>query len=168
MLRRRVSTSFVALLLLGSLAACSSSDSGGSSASTTAAKTTTTAGPGADAAYAKEGPHPVGTTSFALADGRRVVAWYPAAASAAGQPKESFDIASLLSPALQSQIPSGQDRNCWRSLSVCSVLSRSPDTLPVGSLPASGSGMGGIVDLFHSGGGYVGVDLGSAEVGMAQ
>ncbi len=106
MLRRRVSTSFVALLLLGSLAACSSSDSGGSSAGTTAAETTTTADPGADAAYAKEGPHPVGTTSFALADGRRVVAWYPAAASATGQPKESFDIASLLSPALQSQIPS--------------------------------------------------------------
>jgi len=105
-LRRRALAPVLALLLLGSLAACSSSDS--DSSPTTGRKgatTTTVAGKGADDAYAKEGPHPVGTTSFALADGRRVVAWYPAAASAKDAPKESFDIAGLLSPALQSQIP---------------------------------------------------------------
>ena len=47
----------------------------------------------------------MGTTRFALADGRPVVAWYPAAKDAADAPKETFDIASLLSPALQSKIP---------------------------------------------------------------
>lgn len=91
--------------LLGSLAACSSSDSGGGASPTTKATTTTVQDLGADPAYEKEGPHQVGNTTFALADGRRVVAWYPAADSAADAPKETFDIASLLSPELQSKIP---------------------------------------------------------------
>ncbi len=104
MLRRRVLAPAVAFALLGSLAACSSSDSAG----TPLTATSTTAKPndvGADAAYQGEGPNQVGTTTFALADGRRVVAWYPAADSAKDQPNETFDIAGLLSPALQSQIP---------------------------------------------------------------
>ncbi|QXC60203.1 dienelactone hydrolase family protein [Aquihabitans sp. G128] len=109
MLRRRALAPLLALALLGSLAACSSSDSDGTP-TTTAAKgdgTTTTkpADVGTDAAYEGDGPHQVGTTSFALADGRRVVAWYPAADAAEDQPKETFDIASLLSPALQAKIP---------------------------------------------------------------
>ncbi len=104
MLRRRVLAPALALCLFGSLAACSSSDSVGSPTT----ETTTTAKPedvGTAAAYKGEGPNQVGTTSFALNDGRRVVAWYPAADSAKDQPKENFDIASLLSPALQSQVP---------------------------------------------------------------
>ena len=41
---------------------------------------------GTEAAYAKRGPHPVGTSTAALGDGRRVVVWYPADASAAKAP----------------------------------------------------------------------------------
>lgn len=67
--------------------------------------TTAPADVGTDAAYAERGPNEVGTTSFALDDGRRVATWYPAAASAAEQPEESFDIASLLNPDLQAKIP---------------------------------------------------------------
>lgn len=101
----------VLTLTLGSLVACGSGGDGGGDAGPTsttadAATTTTDGGAGpAEAAYAEMGPNQVGTTSFALDDGRRVVSWYPAAASAADQPFESFDIASLLSPELQGQIP---------------------------------------------------------------
>lgn len=87
----------VAALLVGA-SACSSDSGGSSPASSTTSK------PGASPAYAERGPHQVGTVTFALADGRRVVAWYPAAASAADQPTENFDIASLLSPDLQAKI----------------------------------------------------------------
>ena len=100
-LRRRVLAPVLALTLVASLAACSSSDSGGAAISTT----TRVEDLGTVAAYKGEGPNQVGTTTFALADGRRVVAWYPAADSAKDQPKEIFDIAGLLSPALQSQTP---------------------------------------------------------------
>jgi dienelactone hydrolase len=86
------------------LAACSSSDDEAAPSSTAAPTTTTTEVADARPAYEGRGPHPVGTLSFALADGRRVVAWYPAAPDAADQPKETFDIASLLSPELQAQI----------------------------------------------------------------
>ncbi|CAN5727127.1 hypothetical protein BH10ACT1_BH10ACT1_24680 [soil metagenome] len=107
MLHRRSLAIAFSVALLGSLAACSSSDSGGGASPTTKAEATTTTVQdlGSDPAYEKEGPHPVGNTSFALADGRRVVAWYPATDSAADAPKETFDIASLLSPELQSKIP---------------------------------------------------------------
>ena len=111
-LRRRASSTVVALALalLGSLAACSASDSEGSTttsiAGSSGATTTTEAADlGSEAAYEDRGPNEVGTHSFALADGRRVVTWYPAADSAAEQPTESFDIASLLTPELQGEIP---------------------------------------------------------------
>lgn len=42
---------------------------------------------------------------LALADGRRVVVWYPAVKAKKGQPRETFDIASLLSPELQAKVP---------------------------------------------------------------
>lgn len=109
---RRFVATLAALTLVGTFSGCSSSDregSGDATPTTTASRraSTTTAAPepGADPAYEGDGPHQVGTTSFALADGRRVVSWYPAADSAAEQPKEIFDIASLLSPELQSQVP---------------------------------------------------------------
>ncbi|MBA3282801.1 MAG: hypothetical protein H0U29_11275, partial [Acidimicrobiia bacterium] len=113
--RRLILAALSAVAVAGSLAACGSDGEGTTGKTTTTGQTTSTAstgkttsteaevGPGA--AYAKKGPNEVGTTSFALADGRRVVAWYPAAESAADQPEESFDIASLLTPELQSQIP---------------------------------------------------------------
>lgn len=101
MLHHRITAAAVTLALLGSLAACGSSDSDGADEATT----TTAPDRGAEAAYADEGPNEVGTTSFALADGRRVVSWYPATEAAVDEPVETFDIASLLSPALQEQIP---------------------------------------------------------------
>ncbi len=93
----------VALVAVG----CGSDDDGGDATTTTAAEetTTTVAADAADPAYVEMGPDPVGVHTFALDDGRRVVAWYPATAEAADAPKETFDIASLLSPELQSQIP---------------------------------------------------------------
>jgi predicted dienelactone hydrolase len=103
--RHRCRLLAAALVLTGAHAACGSSDGGGSADRATTTTTTVAEGVGAEAAYADDGPHQVGTTSFALADGRRVVSWYPAAASAADQPTETFDIASLLSPELQGQIP---------------------------------------------------------------
>ena len=103
-----------ALVLL--VAACSSDDEGGD--------TTTTTAPGGDAAasapgeeggatgvedleqWAERGPYGVGSQQLALADGRRVVAWYPAEEGAGtDEPVETFDIASLLNPDLQAQIP---------------------------------------------------------------
>ena len=94
-----------ALLAFALVAAACSSDGGGSSSTTTRATTTSAPDRGTDAAYRGRGPNDVGTTTFALADGRRVVAWYPAAAAAADAPTETFDIASLLAPALQAKIP---------------------------------------------------------------
>lgn len=102
MIRRRVLAATV-LVLASGMAACSSSDDEASPASTSA-PATTTAPADARPAYEGRGPHPVGSLTIALADGRRVVTWYPAADDAADQPKEVFDIASLLSPELQSQI----------------------------------------------------------------
>ncbi|MDQ6697229.1 MAG: dienelactone hydrolase family protein [Actinomycetota bacterium] len=61
--------------------------------------------PGTGAVYAKPGPFQAGTMTAALADGRRVVIWYPAASSAAKAPRETLDIASLLTPALQAKVP---------------------------------------------------------------
>ena len=103
-----------ALVLL--VAACSSDDEGGD--------TTTTTAPGGDAAasapgeeggatgvedleqWAERGPYGVGSQQLALADGRRVVAWSPAEEGAGtDEPVETFDIASLLNPDLQAQIP---------------------------------------------------------------
>ena len=66
---------------------------------------TTTTQPPEPAPYTDKGEYEVGTYTVALADGRRVVVWYPAAAAAAEQPTESFDIASLLRPDLQAKIP---------------------------------------------------------------
>jgi predicted dienelactone hydrolase len=100
---------------LASLAACGSDDGGGDA---TAPEATETPPPGEEqpadeepevapdqAAYEADGPYEVGTTTVALDDGRRVVVWYPADDSAADQPTLTFDIASLLSPDLQDQIP---------------------------------------------------------------
>ena len=103
---RRIAPVLVALALAAPLAACGSDGgSDGAPKRTTTTEPTTTTSAVTEAAYAGPGPHQVGTHTFALPDGRRVLAFYPAAASAKGTPKEVFDIASLLSPELQSQIP---------------------------------------------------------------
>ena len=81
----------------------SCSDDGPEAAPSTSRATTTTAS--SPAPYTDRGDYEVGTYTVALADGRRVVVWYPAAAAAADQPTESFDIASLLRPDLQQKIP---------------------------------------------------------------
>ena len=120
MLHRSRRRSLVALVVALALVAgaCSSddgddadadADEGGAVSSTTAAEETTTApeddGP-ALADLAERGPHGVGSVDLDL-DGRRVVVWYPAADAAAGveEPTGTFDIASLLSPELQAQVP---------------------------------------------------------------
>ena len=80
-------------------AACSSASSSRDSASTT--NPTTSAAP-----YAKRGPYAAGYTTLRLADGRRVVVWYPATRNGIkGRPRQVVDIASFLTPALQAQIP---------------------------------------------------------------
>ena len=101
---RRSLPAAVAATAVVLLASCSSG-SGSDGATTTRATSATSTPAKADPAYEEMGPSPVGTRTLALADGRRVVVWYPAAPSAADQPKETFDIASLLSPTLQAKIP---------------------------------------------------------------
>ena len=93
------------LSVVSLLAACGSSGSDSEATKDTKATTSTTAvAAAADPAYAELGPDEVGSRTIALDDGRRVVIWYPAAASAAEAPTETFDIASLLSPELQAKI----------------------------------------------------------------
>ncbi len=89
------------LFLLGA-AGCSSS----SSTARTQDSTSTTKPASDRAPYAEQGPFAVGTRTLHLADGRRVVVWYPVAkADTAGYDKASVDIVSLLSPELQAKIP---------------------------------------------------------------
>ena len=107
MLTTRRATAAVLLATCSLLSACGSGG-GGSDGATTDTKapssSTTTEPVVADPAYEELGPDRVGSRTIALNDGRRVVIWYPAAASAADTPTETFDIASLLSPELQAKI----------------------------------------------------------------
>ena len=98
---------FVAAVLM-LVTACSSSGSNGASSSTGAPTTTT---PVMRAkTYSKPGPYAVGYTEMRLADGRRVVVWYPSTKQATeGHDREQIDIASLLSTELQAKIPA-EDR----------------------------------------------------------
>ncbi len=90
-------------------AGCSSSSSSGTKA-TAATDATTTTKPASAAPYAKTGPYAVGFTARKLADGRRVVIWYPVPpGKTTGHPQQTIDIGGLLSPALQKLIPA-QDR----------------------------------------------------------
>ncbi|MCB1028061.1 MAG: hypothetical protein KDB24_09890, partial [Microthrixaceae bacterium] len=100
MTRRHLLVPIVALGML--LVACSSDD--GSVAGDGVETTASPAASGTDAAYVGPGPNEVGTTEFDL-DGRRVQSWYPASEAAADEPTVEFDIAGLLSPELQAQIP---------------------------------------------------------------
>ena len=104
---RRIAATVVGVALAVAAVGCSSD--GGSDGTTSMAadggQTTTTPSAAGDPAYAEAGPNPVGTRTIALDDGRRVVAWYPAAETALDQPTEVFDIASLLTPELQAKIP---------------------------------------------------------------
>ncbi|HTL85869.1 MAG TPA: dienelactone hydrolase family protein [Acidimicrobiia bacterium] len=97
--RRALLSATIAVL---ATSACSSSGSHST------ASPTTTATPASLAPYAKTGPNAVGYTQAKLADGRRLVIWYPAqAGSTAGRTQESIDVGSFLSPALQAKIPPG-------------------------------------------------------------
>ena len=101
---RRTALAVVLALAASIVASCGSSGSDGATTTAPKATTSTTAPSSSEPPYAKRGPNEVGTRTIALADGRRFVIWYPAAPSAADQPKESFDIASLLSPELQAKL----------------------------------------------------------------
>ncbi|MCB0964193.1 MAG: dienelactone hydrolase family protein [Acidimicrobiales bacterium] len=96
---------FALLAVVALAAGACSSDDGGSEAGDGATTTAPADATAADPAYAGPGPHEVGVTTVALEDGRRTVIWYPAADDATDAPFETFDIASLLSPELQGQIP---------------------------------------------------------------
>lgn len=110
-----IRTRLVAALAVAALAAAGCSDDSDdtdtatdATATTTADASTTTSAAEAPLAWgdlAERGPHGVGSTTLDLA-GRRVVVWYPAEAGAGnGATASTFDIASLLSPELQAQIP---------------------------------------------------------------
>jgi predicted dienelactone hydrolase len=87
-----------ALVVVG---ACSSS-----SKSTSGTPTSTTTAPANSAPYAKPGPYAVGFTTLHLADGRRVVVWYPATpGSTSGHPRQSIDLALFLNPGLRAMVP---------------------------------------------------------------
>src|SRR5262245_20962799 len=88
-----------ALVVIGACSSSSKSSSGTPTSSTTVA-------PANAAPYAKPGPYAVGFTTLHLADGRRVVVWYPAAkATTTGHQQESIDIGGFLNPGLQAKIP---------------------------------------------------------------
>lgn len=98
-----------ALAVLALVVGACGSDDGSSSASTDPRPAPTGAPAGEEqlVGWAVRGPYGVGSQQLALDDGRRVVVWYPAVAGAGTEePTETFDIASLLSPELQAQIPS--------------------------------------------------------------
>jgi dienelactone hydrolase len=94
------------------LSAGCSSDDDATATSTTAggSSTSTTTAPGSDAeeglvTWSERGPYGVGSLELTL-DGRRVVVWYPAGAGAGTEgTTDEFDIAGLLSPELQAQVP---------------------------------------------------------------
>src|SRR5690348_3273168 len=94
---RYVATAGITAALI-TTTACSSGSSGKPAAPATSPSTTTT--PASPAPYAKSGPYAVGYTTLHLADGRRVVVWYPAEADTAGHQQETIDLAGMLSPAL--------------------------------------------------------------------
>lgn len=105
-MRNRTTTSLVCLAaaILTLAAACSGS---GSTATTTTSAAPTTTTPVVRATnYSKPGPYAVGTTETKLADGRRVVVWYPSTkAGVAGHAKQQIDIAGFLNADLQAKIP---------------------------------------------------------------
>lgn len=87
------------LWILATVGACSSDDSNDD---TSSAPTTEAAEPDR---FTERGPYEVGSLALELDDGRHVVAWYPADPDAVSGPTDEFDIAGLLSPELQAQIP---------------------------------------------------------------
>lgn len=114
----------MALALIAGATACSSD---GKHASATTKSPTETTAPDRAGVYAGNGPFQAGTMSAALADGRRVVIWYPADPSAAKGPVETLDLPSLLSPALQAKVPADLRRRI-----------QYPVDAHVGAPPASG------------------------------
>ena len=98
--RSTTRTICLAAALLTLAAAC------GSSGSTKAVPTSTTTPVVRAKTYSEFGPYAVGYTDMKLADGRRVVVWYPSTkAATAGHEKEEVDIAGFLNPDLQAKIP---------------------------------------------------------------
>ena len=98
---RRTPALFFATALILVAASCSSSKS-----TRTATAPTTTTVAQRTKVYANAGPYAVGFTQMELADGRRVVVWYPSTKTAiGGHTREQVDIAGFLSPELQAKIP---------------------------------------------------------------
>ncbi len=136
---RRIAATTTLLLALGASACSSSSKQSQSTASTATTVHGATTPPGATtpgatttaAPYAAAGPYAVGYTTLRLPDGRRAVVWYPAAKnSTAGLTRESIDIASLLSPALQAKIPA-KDRVLYPANAYLNAPPAPPGHFPV-------------------------------------
>jgi dienelactone hydrolase len=113
-IRRGLTSGTVALVLGALLVGCSSSshpasstaNAGASTSSPSAQVTTSVPAPSSTAPYAAPGPFVAGQAELHLADGRRVVVWYPAdPASAAGRQQAHFDLASTLPASYQAKIP---------------------------------------------------------------
>jgi dienelactone hydrolase len=108
--RSKMLVASIAVAGLLAASGCSSSGSAKSAPAPSTTTATTTAAP-----YAKKGPYAVGFTTLHLADGRRVVVWYPAEpGSAANHAQETVDIGGMLNPGLQKLIPA-KDRVKYRA-----------------------------------------------------
>ena len=102
---RRAVARFTIVAVLALAAACSAGDDDGAGGDEDEDGGTPTTEAPAPTRYAEAGPYAVGSLALELDDGRRAVAWYPADPDAASEPTDVFDIAGLLSPELQAQIP---------------------------------------------------------------
>jgi predicted dienelactone hydrolase len=100
--RRPLAAIVSGALLASSVAACGSDDDPEADADPDG---DTSAEAGEPDRFTERGPYEVGSVALELDDGRRAVAWYPADPEAVSGPTDAFDIAGLLSPGLQAQIP---------------------------------------------------------------
>lgn len=129
-------------------AGCSSDDGDDATATSTTAgsSTSTTTAPETDAEadlvrWAERGPYGVGSLELTL-DGRRVVVWYPAEEGAGTDgTTDEFDIAALLSPELQVQVPE-EARPLY------------PVAARAGATPDPGGGPYGVVVFSHGFAGF--------------
>ena len=97
--RVKLAAAFCAALVV--VGACSSS-----SKSSSGTPSPTTVAPADPAPYAKPGPYAVGFTTLHLADGRRVVVWYPATkGTTRGHKQQAIDLALFLNPGLRAMVP---------------------------------------------------------------
>lgn len=127
-MRLRGTVSALALACAVATAGCSSDSEAtgdGSAPTTTSAPAEATPGD-----FAERGDFAVGTIELTLPDGRRAVVWYPAADDVDPDATLEFDLASLLSPALQEQIPDA-DRPPYDIVATTSAVASDDGPFPI-------------------------------------